>query len=157
MSRKSKSALALYCASIRAGRGHTQASFCAAVDIEVNALKPIERGNPVSLERLAAIYRDGMPKKLRLKDDEWFQMLMYWVTDRISDGGRAKVERDALPTGVDAVNEKQGVAVKKLATAASKLTPQIVALLTQVAESFAKDPGEHKADLLTAFVAMGGK
>ena len=157
MARKQKTALALYCHSLRAARGMTQADVAAAGDVSENAITNIERGKAVSLVMLARVYRDGLRGRAKVKDDEWFQIIVYWVVERVGDGGRAAVERAALPEGIDAVNTSLSKGVSALAKAAAKLDPLLVELLIKIAGALANDPKEHKADLLSAFVALGGK
>ena len=128
----------------------------AAGDVAENAITNIERGKAVSLVMLAKVYRDGLRGKHRLKDDEWFQIVVYWVVERVGDGGRAGVDRAALPSGIDAVNTELSGGIKKLVTAAAKLDPLVVALLAKVAATLAADKSEAKADLLTAFVKLAG-
>jgi transcriptional regulator with XRE-family HTH domain len=157
MARNQKTALALYCASLRAARGLTQADVAAAGDVSENAITNIERGKAVSLVMLAKVYRDGLRGRAKVKDDEWFQIIVYWVVERVGDGGRASVERTALPGGIDAVNTTLSKGVADLAKAAAKLDPLLVDLLIKVAVALANDPKEYRADLLTAFVRIAGK
>ncbi len=106
---------------------------------------------------LAKVYRDGLRGRAKVKDDEWFQIIVYWLVERVGDGGRASVERTALPGGIDAVNTTLSKGVADLAKAAAKLEPPLVELLIKVAGALANDPKEYRADLLTAFVRIAGK
>ena len=144
-----RSALALFCISLRTSRKLTQQDIAESAGIHVSSVKAAEGDRDLSVKKLGQLYR-SLKGKAALSDSEWHLLMAYWLQREFPAGVRV----EALAS---AVKQAEAGKASGLDARTAKMKGALDALTQGDAEliiSLAKRAGAKGSPVLPALRAL---